>query len=201
MISHVKGVPGSGKTWICSAVKGAVSCYDTDDLVTEAYQSLKHSAKFLKLLGSPGSPMQMPKYQKLVQKVATENAKKIISRHREQKTPAVFVGVTLGDIPGMDQRFFIKIEKKNMENVYRRVIKRELKKIEDHTAQLKKLIESAPVDQIAPEMRSIHIEAVDLTMPFSAYKFMYAEAVKSERKRGFKVLSQDAIIQHLKKST
>jgi hypothetical protein len=198
MITHVKGIPGSGKTWICNALKGSIECYDTDDLITRAFESVKHNAKFVKLLGAPSSPTSFPKWQQMVDKVALENAKKIVAHHKEKKIPAIFVGVTMGDIPGADQRIFIKIEKKDMEKVYRRVILREFQKIKDHASQIEKLIESAPADQISPEMRSMHIEAVDLTTSFAAYKFMYNEAVKGERKRGLKVLSQEAIIQLLK---
>lgn len=38
---HIKGIPRSGKTYICNNI--TVECYDTDDYITKAYDLLRTS--------------------------------------------------------------------------------------------------------------------------------------------------------------
>lgn len=178
-IIHIKGIPGSGKTWICQQLTG-IACYDLDDIFTESYRELQSQ-------GLPVARINIGARAK--RKVVA-----LVAQHRAAGTPAVFVGITV-EVSKADHRYFIKMTPEELKTAYRRVLRRELDKIVNCADTIRGIIAQESVERVSLVMQSeYHIEAVELTMPFSDYKKMYHDAVRFEKKNGLTILPQADIL-------
>ena len=178
MIIRVRGVPGSGKTYIARALREhGVKVIDTDDVITEAYDELAKSAKSKDLF--------------TVDHVLELAERRILHKVYGSKGLTVVVGVTL-HVPSSDETFFIDVSEK-LHDVYERTVKRELKKY----ALMRDSVSRLPVNQVAPYLAcKLHLNAFDPRQDYRHYVALYEKALASERKRAT-VIEQGAIINHI----
>tara|TARA_Y100001958_G_C20981572_1_gene372546 strand:- start:76 stop:639 length:564 start_codon:yes stop_codon:yes gene_type:complete len=121
-IIHIDGVQGSGKTYICQQLKNA-ECYDTDDIMYDAFNYIDEN--------------NLPKNDTTLHKVEKQFVQNIIEKSK--LNIIVFVGMTV-KITNPNHKFFIKINKTDQGNVYKRLLSRELDKIYNNYHKLKKVI-------------------------------------------------------------
>lgn len=181
-VIHVKGIQGSGKTWLCKRL-GSI-CYDLDDIVTLAY----------KQFGKVSSKRDVNR----IFKMGINNVKQIIKKHRSEGLPVVFAGITL-KVPDPDYLYFVKLSEKELEDAYRRTIKREMHKIIDNHEALECIVNKRPVKDIAYRLSlTYHIGALDITTTFEGYKKMYRQALSFEKQQDAKIMSQERVLSEIK---
>lgn len=177
-VIQIKGIPGSGKTYICSKLTNVI-CLDTDNYVTNAYHKLLKDNKNI----SPD----------LIFKLAQRMLNKDIIKSKNTDT-IVVVGITL-NVVNPDYKFFIKMNKEDLYVAYKRVIIREIEKINNLSiSKIKKM----DVNDIRYFIEfGNHVNAFDIRTGIQGYLKTYKNAVKHEKKNGFKFLSQKDIIDKL----
>lgn len=199
---HVRGVPGSGKTWLCKNlnISTKIRCYDTDDLLEEEFNRLyATSKKFREQIEAPHT--QTPAWYVTVAKNALKKLERTIKKAKENKTSVVVVGITLGyDIKGIDKSYFMKMSHLALEKAYRRLLRREVAKITDQIGTINNIIETERIRSVAPLLVNTINPAVDVTMSFEWYEQMYKDAIKFEKERGTTMLSQPEILRKLTSS-
>lgn len=176
MIVHVRGISGSGKSYICSELQrcNAIKCVDTDDYLTHAYNEL--------LINDD---------DKII-----EHATHLLNKDIEKHKILVVVGITL-DVENADSCYFIRIPKMDLPDVYRRTIDREILKYKNLTKSKNlKQIEGLNYNDISYFLRyKFHINAINpVDTTFSEYKNMYENALSYEQKKGTIIKSQKQII-------
>jgi adenylate kinase family enzyme len=175
-VSVVRGIPGSGKTWLCQQLAKLgpkVRCVDTDDW-------LREGKTFAALV-------------KLAKQTKRDPAAGLL----------VIVGVTLNATEHASKGlgFFIALNKLELETAYRRVLARELDKVVKQADALKKTFAESSVKDISNHMFDPRRHGLSFPLPleFYEYKSMYVGASVFERKRGFTIASQKSILDVLKK--
>ena len=183
VIFHVKGIPGSGKTYLCKRLPRNVACLDTDDFFTTAYRRL-----FRKKRGVVND--------RSVRALAARLLRKEIARHK----CVVVVGITL-PVPNATRIYFIKQNVADLKQAYKRVVAREIAKYKilqkkAFVARLMKLSPSAIIQQL----RHVHhIGAVDVLAGVGAYINMYKQAHAFEKRNKLIILTQKQIIRDITK--
>jgi shikimate kinase len=172
----VRGLPGSGKTWLCervSTIPGAV-CFDTDDFVTRAYEH------------TPNEPAE-------VREMAVELLDKAIAESTARVR--VVVGVTLyskqyrvgdGDVISL----YVKLNPKEFYEVYSRTLTRQLNVWKNMSVP-----EGLAGEELAWWMYAHHIQAVSVDISCSDYVARYNNARDFDRKNGYRPASQTTIIE------
>ena len=176
IVIHVDGVQGSGKSFICSKIKN-ILCIDTDDIMKQAIQIIEDSQNTNKKL-----PRTFNQLQKIKKKLAEEYIK--------ENNKIIFVGMTV-DIPQPTHKFFIKIIE--LENVYKRLLLRELEKIHTNYEKIKKHIN----EETNPNEIDIQrIADMSLMFPVDYSEFLkdYKENIKKAKKNKYLIKTQNEII-------
>lgn len=203
IFAHVRGIPGSGKTWLCKELrKKGIICIDTDDLLEETFNDLfKTSKSFRRLIELPPSPDSEEDentWDKVVRRESLSRLSLMIKRARKQKQSLVVVGITLGpNIEGLDGQFFLKMSDRALEIAYRRLLRREVAKISDRLGLINQIINNERLNSVGPVLISVINPALEITTTFYRYKGIYDQAVNFEKKRKTVILSQPEIIRRL----
>lgn len=188
---HVRGIPGSGKTWLCQkAQKLGIKCIDTDDIVSEAFTELySSSVRFRHLIER--DPL---KGEPLWHKQVVALGRRLVRQELECKgEPVIIVGITLGRFPGT-KSVFIKLNSKELEQAYRRLVAREVHKVIANEELIMETAAKQPVSAVAVLIEQKINQAVKFILPFAEYKRMYKGALKSEKQYGSLILSQKEIL-------
>jgi hypothetical protein len=169
LIIHVDGLPGAGKTYICSQLTLPNSvCIDNDDIVLEAKNYVDS------LLGTPKA---MPRTFNSVNKVIKKKVAELIEYHTKNgKRVIIFVGVrfmTDTALNNAHHRYFIKLD--DLEAVYRRVFMRETEKIVSNADKIKAILADTKLDPDELDDMIIRTTNLALNYPpeFGNYKSMY----------------------------
>jgi hypothetical protein len=170
---QVKGIPGSGKSYICSQLDSRWKCFDTDDLITAAYDQITRGGK------KPTSAS------------VRATARKMFIEQSAGFDRVLLVGI-LFDMPRADQRFFIKMTREELSAAHTRVIAREVEKWKHVIADK---IPTGDGDSVAYclAMR-YHINAFNPVRTLADYSAEYKQALEFERDNGLVVKSQKDII-------
>lgn len=179
MIIQIIGIAGSGKSYICSKLKNSnnVTCLDTDEYFSKAYDLLRDKATD--------------------KKIAVLADKLLKQDIRNSSGIIVITGITL-QIKKTDRIYFIKMTPKELESAYRKVVKRELLKYVQLTNN--KLINN--VDTMDPNKLQLYLYytyfmGVDpLIMTFSKYKEKYNKLLKKQTENVI-IKSQSDIIKEI----
>lgn len=195
IIIHIDGIPGSGKTYICSKITLPNSiCIDNDDIVLEAKNYVDS------LLGTKD---EMPRTFNSVNKVIKKIVDNLISNHFQNgKKIIIFVGVRFmanTELDNAKYRYFIKIN--NLGSTFRRVFIRETDKIIANGKKIKALISNPKVEEIELDDMVNRITNLALPYPpeFNQYKKHYKRGLGIARKNNYKILYQEDIISKINK--
>lgn len=186
-IIHVRGIPGSGKTYICKMLKNVI-CVDMDDYMKQAYINLKTQKK------------------QINQKNFSKEVEKLFELLFEKNGIIIIVGITIRLSPALekkiDHRFVITMTNSELETAYKRLVMREIQKY-------KKLLEPAiqkKLEQLDSQelWESLNYEyainAINIgEMNLAAYKKMYKEELQYDKEDGYYVGSQARIVAAIKK--
>lgn len=180
----IKGIPGSGKSYICKLLPKHISCLDTDDFVTLAYdQLIKQKIKF---------------NDNDVFNLAIKLCKNEISKHKL----VVLCGM-LFNIPNVNSKYFIKMDDKQLEISYKRVILREIEKYK-HISRpsIVNHIKTLSGNEISYYLSfKHHLNAIEPSeTTFDNYKKMYYNALNFEKKNGFLIMTQQEIVNDIIKN-
>lgn len=186
MIIHVGGIPGSGKTYICSQLKG-VTCVDIDDIVEEAYEKARDNKYFKKQIHDDTFPYIWDKETTLLRE-------KYIQKSKDKNQPFVLVGVS--STVGPDVGFFIKID--DLDATYRRYMIRELNKIVDNKTKIKDIIDKTEDPYFINYDIIMKINGAGL-IAYSSYKESYENGLEQAKKDEYQILTQREIIEEIKK--
>jgi hypothetical protein len=199
-IINIRGVSGSGKTYIYERFKKCVPCFDTDDLIYEAYQELATTKKFKRELTKP-CKKNYEHFPDPVMRMIKNKAKDILDKklkHLLPGSPVIIVGITLK--VESDLRFFITHTKDELESIYRRVVKREVNKIANNIEDIRQIISTTPADEIGILLlHKYGIDAMSPVTPYAGYIEGYRVAKAHEKKAGAICASQSKIIERLDK--
>ena len=198
-IVSIRGVQGSGKSFVCSQLNNKnVECIDTDDVLTEAYDTM---------IGSNIVKSNLHKCNKkdtdiIPDAIANPIFKKgtqLLNKRIKESNAAliIVVGITLSC--KADRAFFITMDDATLKKAYRRTIKRELSKITKNKNTLLKLVDKSPIDRIGVALTfQYHINALEIGTMFANYKEMYKNALKHEKKLKATCASQSQTIRQIK---
>lgn len=181
VIIQIKGVPGSGKSYICSKIPRDIKCFDTDYYITKAYKILRKKKTKITINNVPNL------------------ARKLLLKDIKGYPIVVIVGITF-EVSNLTKKYFIKMSKKELDDAYRRTVIREIKKYNEITKpSVIKLIEKMNNNEISEYLRNMyHINAMDpVETSFDIYKKRYKNALAIEKKRGFIIKNQRDIINDL----
>lgn len=186
-IIRVRGIPGSGKTYMCKLLDN-ITCIDLDDYMTQAYITLTNKKK----------PINKKNFSKEIEKLFAEVV--------EKNDIIVIVGITIILSPAMEKqithKFTITMTNSELETAYKRVVMREIQKY-------KKLLEPSvqkSLEKLSSQelwetlnykyaINAINIGEIDL----ATYKKMYKEELELDKKDGYYVGSQTRIVAAIKK--
>jgi uncharacterized protein YbbK (DUF523 family) len=176
MIIRVRGVPGSGKTYIAKVLrKHGIRVIDTDDVITKAYDD------FAKTNGLFTADHVLERAQRWMLRAVYGSDEPI----------TVVVGVTLS-VPSSDDLLFIDVTE-NLHNVYERTVKRELRKYASVRG-----VDQMPLYQVAPYLAcKLHLNAFDPRQEYRDYQRMFTAALADETKKNARVMKQADIIKYI----
>lgn len=184
MIVQIIGIAGSGKSYICSRLINFknITCIDTDEYFIKAYNVLKSRATDEKIAI-------------LADKLFQNDIKKISNKGNA----VVITGHTLTS-KTIDNIYFIKMTSNELEQAYRRVIKRELLKyIELTDKEVINKIETMNPNKIQTYLYYKYFMGVDpLIMTFNKYKEKYDKLLKKQDSTVL-IMSQANIIKSILK--
>ena len=190
IIIHIDGIPGAGKSYICTKINSPKSvCIDNDDIVLDAKNYVDSS--------------NMPRTFNSVNKVIKQKVNELIEKHiKDGKRIIIFVGVRfLVDtaLNDADYKYFIKLS--DLGATFRRVFMRETEKIEGNLSDIKKLINDPKIE--ADELDDMVQRKTNLALPyppeFSQYKKHYKRGLDIAKKNNYKIATQDKIITRIQK--
>jgi broad-specificity NMP kinase len=130
-IINITGIQGSGKSYICHKLKH-IPCIDTDKVVYNTFTKLlKNNKKFKKYLTLPDKNVAENIPDKASNILFKQAKKDLIEQIKRINKPLVIVvGITI-DIKS-HLKFFIKLNDKELERTYKRVMMREIDKIKNN---------------------------------------------------------------------
>lgn len=198
MIIRVRGVPGSGKTYIAKVLrKHGIRVIDTDDVITKAYDDFaktnglftvdhvleRAQRRMLRAVYGTGSGYGS---------ASSVNRGSRGSRWSDEPSGiTVVVGVTLS-VPSSDDLLFIDVTE-NLHNVYERTVKRELRKYASVRG-----VDQMPLYQVAPYLAcKLHLNAFDPRQEYRDYQRMFTAALADETKKNARVMKQADIIKYI----
>lgn len=198
-IVSIRGLQGSGKSFICSQLNNKnVECIDTDDVLTEAYDTMIRSNIVKSNLhkGNRKRPHIIP--DAIANPIFKKGTQLLNKRIKESKAALIIVvGVTL--LCEADLAFFITMDDATLKKAYRRTIKRELAKITKNKTALVNLVDRSPIDKIGVALTfQYHINALEIGTTFANYKEMYKNALKHEKTSKAICASQSKIIRQIR---
>ena len=198
-IINITGIQGSGKSYICRKLN-KIPCIDTDKVLYDTFiKLLKDSKKFQEYLTIPdkNDPENIPeKASNLLFKQAKKNLQDEIKK--ANKPLIIVVGITIEVKSNL--KFFIRLNNKELEKTYRRVMMREADKIKDNYNSVKKIINNENIHNIASILLfKYEVGAINQIFPFAGYKKMYQGIEKYEKKQKALVKTQSQIIKHIEK--
>lgn len=175
----VRGIPGSGKTYIAKKLGDKVRCIDTDDIISQAYADLARSR------GEFTVDDVLERAQSGLDVVCRELGPGI----------TVVVGVTLN--VAATQRMFVAMSPRALRAAYERTIRREVSK---YAAINERAVGRLSADRIAPYLAcKLHVNAFDPRREFAEYSEMYEKALAFERSNGAAPMTQREIISYVRR--
>jgi dephospho-CoA kinase len=200
-IVSIRGVPGSGKSFICSQLKNKnVECIDTDDVLTEAYDIMIGSNIVKSNLHkcNKKSPDTIVWHRAIANPILKKGTELLNKKIKESNAALIIVvGIMLSC--KADRVFFVTMDEATLKKAYRRTMKRELSKITKNKNTLLKLIDKSPIDRIGLDLTfQYHINALEIGTTFPNYKEVYKHALKHEKKSKATCASQSQIIRQIK---
>ncbi len=176
----VRGIPGSGKTYIAKKLGDTVRCIDTDDLVSEAYTDLARSRALFTV------DDVLERAQRDLDVVCRELGPGV----------TVVVGVTL-TVATADSVLFVSMSPRSLRAAYERTIRREVSK---YAAINERAVRRLSADRIAPYLAcKLHVNAFDPRREFAEYAEMYEKAFAFERSNGASPMTQREIISYVRR--
>lgn len=192
----VKGIVGSGKTWLCEELMKThgIQCYDTDEVMQKLFRDLRESS---------------PNFRQLIRSAWSKNnnwwtthmnaARKILEdRVREAHSSGhliVIVGNSIeGNIEGVDKIYFVKMSEKALGIAFRRLLRREISKITTNSERLKDIIDNEELDDIGAMLSNVATPAIMIGTGFKDYKRMYNRELKAQKSKGATILTQPEIL-------
>jgi len=195
LIIHVDGLPGAGKTYICSQLSSpSVVCLDNDDIVLYAKNRVDE------LLGTKD---EMPRTFESVGIVIQQRVTELINKYTQAgKRVILFVGVRFmvnTELNHADHRYFIKLD--NLRYTFRRVFLRETEKIVENANTIKALLNDPELEEEELDDMVLRTTNLALQYPpeFDDYKGMYEHKLQLAKKNNYKVMTQTQIIDSLHK--
>ena len=180
MLVSVRGIPGSGKTYIAKKLGDKVRCMDTDDLVSAAYTDLARSR----------TPFTVDD--------VLERAQRDLDVVCRELGPGVtvVVGATL-NVATADSVLFVSMSPRSLRAAYERTIRREVSK---YAAINERAVGRLSADRIAPYLAcKLHVNAFDPRREFAEYAEMYEKALAFERSNGASPMTQGEIISYVRR--
>ncbi len=179
VLISVRGIPGSGKTYLAGKLRG-VRCIDTDDVVTAAYGELARA-----------------RTRFTVDDVLNRAQRNLDAMCRKLGPGVtVVVGVTLR-VASADSTLFITMSPRAVRAAYERTVRREVAK---YASVSERAVNNMSVDRVAPYLAcKLHVHAFDPRSEFDEYARMYASAFEFERNNGAMMMSQQEIISYLRR--
>ena len=142
------------------------------------------------IIQSQKTKHKIPLTEKPLRKIISKKILEIIEENKKLKI-LVFVGMT-AEIPTADYVFYIKI--KNLGEIYRRFVIRELDKIIDKAKIVKKIIEIED-PQAMKYVIDMNLKlGASFPLSFKNYKEYYMKSKADATKNKFIIKSQDEII-------
>lgn len=197
MIISVRGIQGSGKSYLCKRLyKSKIKCFDTDDYVSLAYEQLRKKKSFLTALRTP----HVSQFNMIPDKAANQVfslAKKLLEFDLKscRKPICVVVGITI-KVDNPDKIFFIRMSDQVLKTAYKRTLSRELAKLRSKRLQsdIKKL---SAAEIGACLVFKYHVNALEIGTPLAGYKQMYKSALQFECKQKAIIMTQAGIIRSI----
>jgi hypothetical protein len=184
VLISVRGIPGSGKTFIARKLRG-VRCIDTDDVVSAAYDELDRARAREQSLTVDD-----------VLNRAQSNLDAMCRKLRALAGVTVVVGVTLV-VSSPDSTLFIAMSPKAARAAYERTVRREVAK---YASVSPRSVSAMSADRVAPYLAcKLHVNAFDPRREFSEYAEMYASAFEFERNNGARMMSQQEIVSYVRR--
>lgn len=187
-ILRVKGIPGSGKTYLCNELrKHGVMCLDTDDLVTMAYESLRKTVEFRFAAQNYGDGDDLDSVPRLAVDMIEERAQELMREViRMSNASLVVVAGILMNVPG-HETYFVEMDDHGIHQAYDRVMCRELDKIRRHVRP--------PFGHMSGLDAKFlhHVGALPMDMTLSGYKQVYERANAEAVAQGSCCLSATSI--------
>jgi hypothetical protein len=189
-IIHIDGIPGAGKTYICSKIThNDAVCIDNDDIVLYAQNYVDS------LLGTD---KEIPRTFKSLNKVIKKKVDELIKENiAKGKKVIIFVGVRFmvdTALNNADYRYFIKLN--DLGATFRRVFLRETEKIAINYEAIKHIINNPKIEEI--KLDDMVNRQCNLALPyppeFNQYKKHYKRAMGVAKENNYKVMKQDDII-------
>lgn len=132
------------------------------------------------------------------QEEARKILEEIIVKARRDGKSVVIVGNSIeGKIEGIDDEYFIKMSARSLENAYRRLLTREIKKIADRSDEAYRIIATENVNDIGPVLSNVLTPAIWLAATFKTYKEIYEKHLDVEKSRGTLILTQPEILRRI----
>jgi hypothetical protein len=190
IIIHIDGMPGAGKSYICTKITRAdCVCIDTDDIVL-------YSKNYVDSL--IGTSKAMPRTFNSLLKVQKKKVDELITKHTKNGIKIIiFVGVpfmTNTALNDANPRYFIKLD--DIGAIYRRVFLRETDKIVRKYDKIKKSISEKKMEE--EELDDMVLRATNLALnyppEFTDYQKLYKHKLARARKNNYKIATQDEII-------
>ncbi len=193
IIIHVDGIPGSGKTYICSKITLPNSiCVDNDDIVLYAKNYIDS------LLGTS---QKMPSTFNSVNKIIKKKVDEIIADNISKGIKIIiFVGVRFmvdTALNNANYKYFIRLN--DLGTTFRRVFTRETEKIINKGDEIKKIINNSKIEEIKLDDMVHRITNLALPYPpeFLEYKKHYKRALGICKKNNYKIMTQEQIINEI----
>ena len=183
LLIQVKGIPGSGKSYICSLLPKNIKCLDTDDFITSAYDELVKTKKKVSWNS--------------ITKLAYMNLCETIKKYEY----VCVVGILL-NMYKANKKYFIKLIDNQLDEIYKRTILREINKYKQVTTpNVLNKIKSLKTNEISNFLSfKYHINAIEpVYMTFDVYKRMYKDALAFEQKNKLDIKTQKEIVEDIKK--
>ena len=172
IIIHIVGIPGSGKSYICSKIKN-VLCVDTDDIWYEAIGLMKNFKS---------------------DKAHSDIIKQLVKQYIDNNNIIVFVGSTV-KIPNPTYKFFIKIT--DFDKTYKRFVIRELDKIYSNYNEIKKyVISTDPYDTYVQTKFRL---TTSFPLTYNEYIMTYNKLLDETHKDNYILKTQEQIMKILSK--
>jgi hypothetical protein len=180
-IIRITGIPGSGKSFLCSQLTG-LTCFDTDDYLTKSF-------------------MQTP--TKSLDSIEKSAVKLLHTDIKRAQHSVVVVGMTL-PVENVSKSYFIRLSAEGLKQAYRRTIAREIEKYKTIlNPSVARQIQRLPVHSISTFLRyRYHINAINpVEMTFDAYSKLYQRVLQFEITQGTLIRTQKEIIKELNAGT